>query len=298
MSRKGTKRAFPGGADPSGREQLHLTSSELQARVGQKFCDEAELLPLLLAHGFVRRVRTIEVLVQPVGGDSFKVRLDCAKPSVGEVKAAIAVVQGTRESQQELYRVAFRADGGAVREDDAEPESLADDLHELEEGDVIAMAVKDVTAQAMTWQRKVNMRAEGMELEKIGGENYNFDAGCSSVETISRNENGQWVEWTVERTDKIYSIALSHDGAIDYAIYIYDDATFAAREKSVRVSGAYIRYAPGDRFKIVVTGDTVTFEQNDKMFYTSRKKPAFPLFIDSVFSTPGARVSDMKLCTV
>jgi hypothetical protein len=39
--------------------------------------------------------------------------------------------------------VAERADGLAVREDDAEPEPLEDESMELEEGDIVAMAVKE-----------------------------------------------------------------------------------------------------------------------------------------------------------
>jgi hypothetical protein len=39
--------------------------------------------------------------------------------------------------------VAERADGLAVREDDAEPEPLEDESTLLKEGDVVAMAVKD-----------------------------------------------------------------------------------------------------------------------------------------------------------
>jgi hypothetical protein len=63
---------------------------------------------------------------------------------VGGVKEEIARVQGTHASRQELYRVAVRADGGAVREDDAEPELLGDDNQVLEEGAIVAMAVKDL----------------------------------------------------------------------------------------------------------------------------------------------------------
>jgi hypothetical protein len=40
--------------DLPGREQLLFTSPEMQTRLGQKYCDEAQLLPLLLAQGFVR----------------------------------------------------------------------------------------------------------------------------------------------------------------------------------------------------------------------------------------------------
>jgi hypothetical protein len=119
-------------------------SPELQARHGRKYCDEAELLPLLLAHGLVRRARTIDVIVHPIGGDNFRVTLDAALPTVGGAKAEIARVQGTEESRQELYKVAVRADGGAVREDDAEAEPLDADGMMLGDGEVLAMAVKEL----------------------------------------------------------------------------------------------------------------------------------------------------------
>jgi hypothetical protein len=114
----------------------------LQTRLGRKFVDETELLPLLLAHSLVRRVRTIQIHVMPLGGDSFNVALDASKPTVGEAKVEIARSQGTAEDCQVLYRVAERADGLAVREDDSEPEPLEDESMELEEGDMVAMAVK------------------------------------------------------------------------------------------------------------------------------------------------------------
>ena len=146
---KGGKRARTASQDEAGaaeslpgREQLLLTSPELQTRLGRKYCDEIELLPLLIAHGLIRRVRTIDIEVRPLGGDSLKVTLDASKPTVGEAKVEIARSQGTAEACQELYRVAERADGLAVREDDAEPEPLEDESMELEGGDVVAMAVK------------------------------------------------------------------------------------------------------------------------------------------------------------
>jgi hypothetical protein len=109
--------------------------------LGKRYCDESELLALLLSHGLVGRVRTIEVSVHPLGGDNFKISLDAAKPSVGDAKAEIACVQGTEEARQELFRVAVRADGVAVREDDAEAEPLNDDDTLLVDGEVVAMAV-------------------------------------------------------------------------------------------------------------------------------------------------------------
>jgi hypothetical protein len=134
-----------------GREQLLLTSPELQTRCGRKFVDETELLPLLLAHGLIRRVRTILIEVRPLGGDNLMVTLDASKPTVGEAKAAIARSQGTAAGCQELYRVAERADGLAIREDDAEPEPLEDESMVLGDGDVVAMAVKVSVGPSLTF---------------------------------------------------------------------------------------------------------------------------------------------------
>jgi hypothetical protein len=164
MKRSRTQQHDAAQAQPDlpGREQLLFTSPEMQTRLGQKYCDEAQLLPLLLAQGLVRRVRTIAVEVRPLGGDSFKIRLDATKPSVGEAKAEIARVQGTEVTRQELYRVAVREDGAAVREDDAEPELLDDNTLSLEEGAVVAMAVKE---SPLLWQ---TFPDESVELSEGG----------------------------------------------------------------------------------------------------------------------------------
>jgi hypothetical protein len=154
--RTGTKRARTEQPDnnqappqTAGRDELLIATPEMQTRLGQKYCDETGLLALLLAHGIVRRVRTIEVTVQPLGGDNFTIKLNAATPSVGEAKAEIAHTQGTAEARQELYKVAVTADGSAVREDDADPEPLDDDATELENGEMVAMAVKE---SPMVWR--------------------------------------------------------------------------------------------------------------------------------------------------
>jgi hypothetical protein len=110
-------------------------------RLGKKYCGEAELLPLLLSHGIVRRVRTIDVEVQPLGGDSFKIMVDATRPRVGEVKAEIARIHGTPARLQDIYKMR----NGVVREDDAEPGCLDDDEMAIEEGLVVTLAVKEET---------------------------------------------------------------------------------------------------------------------------------------------------------
>jgi hypothetical protein len=116
----------------------------MQTRLGRKFIDDTELLPLLLAHGLIHRVRTMQIQVRPLGGDSFKITLDASQSTVGKAKAEIARSQGISQSCQDLYKVAERADGLAVREDDAEPELLDDESMLLGDGEIVAMAVKEL----------------------------------------------------------------------------------------------------------------------------------------------------------
>jgi hypothetical protein len=193
--------------DLPGREQLLFTSLELQTRLGQKYCDEAQLLPLLLAHGLVRRVRTIEVAVRPLGGESFQVRLDAAAATVGEAKAEIARVQGTKAVCQELYRVAVREDGGAVREDDAEPELLEDGQLVLEEGAVVAMAVKDLPPLLWrTFQKDLVELSEGgavatqVEDNKVANHNSHTTTGTE----LTEGRHFWEVELLSEDVDDIY----------------------------------------------------------------------------------------------
>lgn len=139
---EGTRRARNQQQQPSfGRPQLLLTTEELRKRTGKKYCNESELLPLLLAQGLVRRVRTISVEVRPLSGESFNIRVDASRPTVGEAKEQIERDEGTKPERQLLCRVQVSSDGSNVREFDQEPEELEDDGMALMEGDVLAMGV-------------------------------------------------------------------------------------------------------------------------------------------------------------
>jgi hypothetical protein len=182
----------------TGRDELLIACPTLQTRLGQKYCDEAGLLALLLAHGIVRQVRTISVTVQPLGGDNFKIKLNAAGPSVGEAKAEIACTQGTSEARQELYKVAVRADGSAVREDDSEPEALDDDAMELGDGEMVAMAVKDLPP--MMWRtcyEEIVTLSEGGAVA-TNTLNYEGDMFYSTLVTIGTELMAGKHYWEVE----------------------------------------------------------------------------------------------------
>jgi hypothetical protein len=184
-------------AQSTGRDELLIAFPELQTRLGQKYCDEAGLLALLLTHGIVRRVRTISVTVQPLGGDSFNIKLNAAAPSVGEAKAEIARTQGTSAARQELYKVAVRADGSAVREDDAEPEALDDDTVELGNDQMVAMAVKDLPPLVWrTCDEKVVTLSEGGAVATHNGDED--DDGCETLVTSGVELTAGKHYWEVE----------------------------------------------------------------------------------------------------
>ena len=147
---------------PRGRPQLLLNTEELRKRTGKKYCDEAELVPLLLAHGLIRRVRTIAVEVRPLSGESFDIKLNAKAPTVGEAKEQIERDEGTKPRSQLLCRVQVSSDGSNVREFDQEPEELKEDGMAMEEGDVIAMGVMPDPLQWRTWaEDRVSVSEEG-----------------------------------------------------------------------------------------------------------------------------------------
>jgi hypothetical protein len=117
-------------------------------------------------------VRTIQIEVRPLGGDSVKVTFGASKPTVGDAKTEIARVQGIAAAQQDLYRVAERADGLAVREDDAEPEPLEDESMGLEDGDVVAMAVKETP---LLWRTVAEGRVTVSEGGAVATQHANVD---------------------------------------------------------------------------------------------------------------------------
>jgi hypothetical protein len=192
------------GQPSAGRPQLLLVKAELQSWLGKKYCNEADLLALLLTHSIVRRVHTIEVEVRPLGGDSFKVALDARRPLVSDAKAEVTRLQGTRESKQELYKVATRSDGGAVREDDAEPELLDDEDMELRDGEIVAMAVKEAVFDPLHAKEERTLK---------GHDNLVYSLVVHGDKLISGSEDRMikvWSTdtWTCERTLEGHANAL------------------------------------------------------------------------------------------
>jgi WD40 repeat protein len=212
-------------AQPSaGRPQLLLVKTELQSWLGKKYCDEADLLALLLEHSIVRRVHTIEVEVRPLGGDSFKVALDARRPLVSEAKVEIARLQGTREGKQELYKVATRKDGRAVREDDAEPELLDDEDMELRDGEIVAMAVKTAfDALHVEEERTLEGHTDSVESLAVHGDKLISGSDDCTIKVWSTDT------WTCERTLE------GHTGGVDCLVVHGDKLISGSSDNTIKV---------------------------------------------------------------
>jgi hypothetical protein len=162
-----------------------------------------------------------------LGGDSIKIRLNIAKPSVGEAKAESARVQGTEVGRQELYRVAVREDGGAVREDDAEPELLNDDTTALEEGAVVAMAVKEEPLYMWrTFSDEFVKLSEGGTVATAILDNEDDDYSHEVTTGVELTEGKHYweVELLSERTMDIY-VGVARPSLGPVGNYIYQELT-------------------------------------------------------------------------
>jgi len=88
-----------------------------------------------------------------VGGDSFDIRLDANKSTVGEAKGEVERQQGIKKRAQEMYREQKNPDGSNVREFDGEPE-LLDNKATLANGDFVVLVVKNIpTPQWRTFSK-------------------------------------------------------------------------------------------------------------------------------------------------
>jgi hypothetical protein len=243
-----------------GREQLLIVSPELQIRVG-RYCDETELLPLLLEHGFVRRVRTIEVEIRQLGGNSFTVTLDSSRPTVGETKVEITRSQGIAGDQQELYKLLENIDGSAVREDEADPHFMAD-TSELFGGGVLVLAVTNPPLAWRTFDEScVEVSEHGaVATSLLFGSNL-ITSGCKltagrhywEVELLSTPAQDCSIFVGVSRPDpKPHGNAETWSWNDRWFIAPYSGSLFGNGKSSSDAAG---QYAQGDRVGVLVDLD-------------------------------------------
>jgi hypothetical protein len=159
-----------------------------------------------------------------------------------------------------LYRVAVREDGGAVREDDAEPELLDDDTLHLEEGAVVAMAVKEPPLLWRTFPEEYMKLSEGgTEATQIFTNDVNYSHVTTGteltegrhyweVEVLSENMWGTYVGVTRPNLDPVgdYNGEDCTDG---WFIYVGDGGLTGNGKHYTDKAGSYKQ---GDRVGLLL----------------------------------------------
>ena len=179
---------------------------------------------------------------------------------MSEAKVEIARVQGTRETNQELYSVATSADGGAVREDDAEPELLDDEDMELRDGEIVAMAVKEDVFDALhaEEERTLEGHDDGVYSIMMHGDKLVSGSADDTIKVWSTDT------WACERTleghrNAVISLVMHGDNLIssssDHTIKVWSIDTWACERTLEGHSGAVL--------SLLVYGDKLLSSSDD-----------------------------------
>ncbi|MFP5264405.1 MAG: PQQ-binding-like beta-propeller repeat protein [Blastocatellia bacterium] len=148
--------------------------------------------------------------------------------------------------------------------------------------------------QSVIWTNTVNCTAAGNSLYKTAGRNDTSDAGARSLQSITAGD--AYVEFTAAEANKTLFCGLAHEAIgtdyseIDFAIKL---TSFGVAE--VRENNAYKAESPygsGDVFRISDEAGVVRYYKNDTLFYTSAKRPAYPLVVDVTLLMLGARIEN------
>ena len=140
-----------------------------------------------------------------------------------------------------------------------------------------------------------NVAANGSSLQKTGG-----CSGCPDATAVSEQQisgNGA-VEFVASESATLRFVGLSSGGIGTGA----GDLTFAVRLQGgvaeVRESGAYkteLGFAAGDRFRIAVSGGTVTYAKNGAVFYTSGNQATYSVRVHAIFFDGSATIQDVAI---
>lgn len=147
-----------------------------------------------------------------------------------------------------------------------------------------------------TWVSAVLVTPDDADLTKTGATGWN--GGAASKRAI-RSGDG-FVEFSATATNQNViaglgsrSSAVSYEH-VDFGILLTNTATVAIYETGNYV-GAFGAYAAGDRFRVSVAGNVVTYWRNGTLLYSSARAPGYPLRALAALFENGATVSAMRL---
>jgi hypothetical protein len=161
-------------------------------------------------------------------------------------------------------------------------------------------AVATAAEQRVQWTNTVNVVVRGNALQKVNG-----CEGCDDASAVSRQmirSGDGYVEFTIGEpyTFWIAGLGLSdgnaHFNDIDFAFRFNGNDTADVVENG-QYQGGDTDYAPGDRFRIAVVAGRVRYMKNDSVVFESRRRPRYPLVLETAFGTIGASMRNASIDT-
>ncbi|HEX8183389.1 MAG TPA: PQQ-binding-like beta-propeller repeat protein, partial [Blastocatellia bacterium] len=152
----------------------------------------------------------------------------------------------------------------------------------------------DGSRQAIIWTNTINCAATGNSLQKTAGRDDTSDAGARSLQSITAGD--AYIEFTVAEANKTLFCGLAHAAIgtdfseIDFAIKLTSFNVAEVREKNDYK--AEVPYKAGDVFRIADEAGAMRYYKNDIPFYTSAKRPTYPLTVDVTLLMMGARIDN------
>lgn len=152
-----------------------------------------------------------------------------------------------------------------------------------------------IAAGTILWQAVSNAKASGRSLSKNSGCNGCPDAGAVSLQSVTHGNAS--FDFTADATGPMLSAGLTSQ----QSIATNNKPEFSVRLQQgiaeVREKGVYradVRFAAGDRFRIVVDGGQVKYLRNGSVFHTSTLDVQYPLFAGVTLLNTGAKVNNMR----
>lgn len=153
----------------------------------------------------------------------------------------------------------------------------------------------------VNWQNIVGLSIIGNTLTKIVDGNNWGNAGASSIQYLPLDTDGYVTSVVGDDINKNRMFGLSHGDSsqfhddIDFSILLNNNGMARILENGIFTPNGGVSYKEGDILKVGVEDGVVKYYKNDSSFYTSTKKPVYPLLVDTALEFIGATLKDVQI---
>ncbi|MBK6267396.1 hypothetical protein JKA74_20305 [Marivirga sp. S37H4] len=125
-----------------------------------------------------------------------------------------------------------------------------------------------------------------------------WNGNGASINKLQAGKSG-WVEFEAITNDKALMVGLSDKdestgyNTLDYALYLRTDGVLYIMENGSS-RGAFGNYISGDKFRVGRSGQTIYYEKNGVVLYTSETESKTDLILDLAFNTVDAAVKNFS----